>query len=1000
MDLRYLRLVAVRDLDRTEIVLLAGLDAVALVVAALRVLAAVRHRLHHVVLDRYAAFIYRQIRPGIECAVARRNVYVLAGVHRLTGRCADLLVQLHRERVVVALAVLVVRVVPRLRYADLRLLRFVAVLYRDRAEIIDLRRRDAVALAVAALRVLAAVRHRLHHVVLDRYAAFIYRQIRPGIECAVARRNVYVLAGVHRLTGRCADLLVQLHRECVVVALAVLVLCIVPGLRYMQFRRLRFVAVRDRIRRSFVRYRLLVFRRYRHLVHTIRDLVISLFGRQMLPCVTPCRCRRVVQSHCIAVLRFRSAADRLVQLHLDCFRTFAVLVLRIIPHLQYTHVRFVRRVRDGESARVACDSHRIAYWYRILFHAVCDLRHRRPILAVLGHILPGVAPRDRRVVSPKDPGIQQLFLAAADLPVQLHRHALRLESGRRSPFFHYRNIDRLRRVRDRVAVGHVARHFGSVSRRLRFLCHRVHDRRHGACAVLPILWQACPLVAPVRIAQRDVAADLRLVAAADLLVQLHRHGRRTDAELVIVVIPGLYNFDVYRLRRVLHNDRPVLSRYAYRIVLYTVALRYRIFDDRVLDQLDLVVCVLIILRQTRPRRLPFVVLAQRRRLLRGERCVVLQQLYRYARRLERRFRCPLLLNVYLHRLRRVRDRIPGGHAARHSANVTHRRILFHGVRDRLHVAGAVLCVLRQIVPGVAPFGIRCSVQRHRIAALFLFIASDRLVQLYRHAGRTDAECVVFILPRLDDGEGNDLVGISEGDGRDWFLALLDRRRCGQGAVSVIGRSHRHRVYSGVIDDAVGGARDLLHRVGIGLAHVRKTVGEGVRKRKVRHGAVLACRVRRRLQYAPVRIQQLEGELARRHGAARHLLGTAQGQGGGGVVYVDQGSCRRPSIRDGAGQISGRRSLRPTRSRGLGHGVARTYRQARNGQVLAVLDGEGDLAIVEGHRLLGSRGVFCGGDCGSVVAGDSPVVLARCDGHVKRGQRERQTAGGDGLADLQ
>ena len=228
MDLRLLRFVAVRDRDRPEIFLFSSCRRLAcgFSVAGLRVLAAVRHRLHYVVRDELAAFVYRQVLPQVRPVVC--GTYVHRAPYCLRRARSYLLVQLHRERVIVTLAVLIVRVVPGLRYMQLRHLRLVAVRDRDRAAVRRYRRLRHV---VAALRV-CVVRQRLFYRVCDLLPAFVYRQISPFLDRTVGNRHCH---GIAYCRLRPVYRLVQLYRRRAR-PLAVLIVVVRPRLRHLQLR--------------------------------------------------------------------------------------------------------------------------------------------------------------------------------------------------------------------------------------------------------------------------------------------------------------------------------------------------------------------------------------------------------------------------------------------------------------------------------------------------------------------------------------------------------------------------------------------------------------------------------------------------------------------------------------------------------------------------------------------------------------------------------------------
>ena len=119
----------------------------------------------------------------------------------------------------------------------------------------------------------------------------------------------------------------------------------------------------------------------------------------------------------------------------------------------------MRRVRYLEGVTIrggVLYSHRVSDGYRILLHRVRDLLHNAvAVLAVLRKLKPGITPRHRRVVGVQRNRFANLRLrAAADLHVQLHRHTIRLESGRRRPLLYDLDVDRLRFVGigDRLTV--------------------------------------------------------------------------------------------------------------------------------------------------------------------------------------------------------------------------------------------------------------------------------------------------------------------------------------------------------------------------------------------------------------------------------------------------------------------------------------------------------------------------------------------------------------------
>ena len=181
-----------------------------------------------------------------------------------------------------------------------------------------------------------AVRYSIfYYCVRDLLAVFVYWQIRPGhCQSITGRilRNGLVLSGY----GRTVGLQYELH----IGAFAVLVRGVVPYLRHRDLRRLRLVAVRDRIGRAAARHCFRVFIRCLYLIYAIRDVGIPPLRRQMRPLVfafrvRPYSVRPCTQRHRLAVGRLRAAADLLIQLHLDARRTLAILVAPINPNLRY-----------------------------------------------------------------------------------------------------------------------------------------------------------------------------------------------------------------------------------------------------------------------------------------------------------------------------------------------------------------------------------------------------------------------------------------------------------------------------------------------------------------------------------------------------------------------------------------------------------------------------------------------------------------------------------------
>ena len=220
------------------------------------------------------------------------------------------------------------------------------------------------------------------------------------------------------------------------------------------------------------------------------------------------------------------------------------------------------RDRDRAAVRRYRQQRRIVAVLRVAAVVRQRLDHRvRDLLAALVHRQPGpghhraVRCRHRRALARDD------TRHAVHRLVQLHRRRARTRPVLIvvvRPGLRHRDLRHGRRVRirDREARRHAAAHgigigpgaIGARDDRVGQLLHRVGDRRAGA----RVLGQARPGVAQVGSlpgvvctggSQRvPLVRQLRTVGQ-----ELHRHARRTDAVLVLAVVPGLRHAHADRL---------------------------------------------------------------------------------------------------------------------------------------------------------------------------------------------------------------------------------------------------------------------------------------------------------------------------------------------------------------------------------------------------------------------------------------------------------------------
>ena len=251
------------------------------------------------------------------------------------------------------------------------------------------------------------------------------------------------------------------------------------------------------------------------------------------------------------------------QLHRQFRRPDPERIVVVVPDLLNGDVYRLRRVRYYDRAVLARHArrrvrHRVAFRYRILFHRVRELRHRGPVHAVHCLIGPRILPAVVRVQRLR---VYQRLGAAAKLLVQLHLHARRLERRRRRrPDLLHADVYLLRRVRDRdktVRIEYAARRAVRlrVPRGLRGLFHGIFDLDRSVTALF-VLRQVLPRIAPgirrVVGVQRHRLAIRCLIAAANLLIQLHRHAGRLDVGLTRSR-PFLHDLEIHR-RHVLPGD--------------------------------------------------------------------------------------------------------------------------------------------------------------------------------------------------------------------------------------------------------------------------------------------------------------------------------------------------------------------------------------------------------------------------------------------------------------
>ena len=258
-----------------------------------------------------------------------------------------------------------------------------------------------------------------------------------------------------------------------------------------------------------------------------------------------------------------------IQLHRHGRRADAILVVSVVPGLRNLDGGFVRagrlRVRQhvGEVAiRVLGEFNgsRVAFGGANLLDAVLDVR----AALLRRQVRPRALPVAFRIIgslqSQRVPGHGNLF-GVANLLVQLHSHIIRARSvlvvGILPRLLHaYTHLGGCVRVGQRVGEavavsGQATGNLRSVALDAAHLRHRVGDGLTGG-----VLHQVRPRGGP------PVAGGKRLGAIGNNLavgVQLHRHGRRTDAVGVVRVVPHLVHSDagLRNLMRVGQRERIV-----------------------------------------------------------------------------------------------------------------------------------------------------------------------------------------------------------------------------------------------------------------------------------------------------------------------------------------------------------------------------------------------------------------------------------------------------------
>ena len=325
-DLRRLRLVAVRDRDRAGVILHSFQRHI---IAARRVFRSIRQRLYNRVCDLLSAFIHRQVRPGDHLAVLRRDRRRLAGDRAL--HAVYRLVQLHR-RVGRPLAVLVIIVVPGLRYLQLRRqsrvreLRF-ARRRTDRARIIGL----------AGQFETFSVRF------CDRVGQRRRQAFRRGGLAALQLHRRHAILERHVTVGAADRLVAQRYRE---FELHVRIRCQVAHQYLAQFQITRVTGVREhrcaRFRADRARIAGLTGH-FESFSFRFRDLVLQrrrqALRRSGLAALQLHRCHAILERHVTI-----STADRLVAQR-DRERELNVLIRRQVAHQYLAQFQIARVTR-------------------------------------------------------------------------------------------------------------------------------------------------------------------------------------------------------------------------------------------------------------------------------------------------------------------------------------------------------------------------------------------------------------------------------------------------------------------------------------------------------------------------------------------------------------------------------------------------------------------------------------------------------------------------------